>query len=113
MGNIDLTAYLCKVASNTKPSPYRVGFDKRAAFAMADSMDIMPDLVRGNSKLKKVVDNILNKRTGSSAYSDAVQAIKNILNSVKTNGINHPMTKQLASAAVESPYQILSKTPHM
>ncbi len=74
------------------------GFKKRANFCMADSMDIMPSIVRGNPNLKKIVDKILNKRRGTSQYSETVKAIKMLIQSAKTHGTSHPNTKFLISS---------------
>ena len=60
----------------------RNGFMKRAS--IFDSLDIMPNQVRGNPKLQKVVNNILSKRLGTKSYVEAVEAVRSIINASKT-----------------------------
>lgn len=46
----------------------------------------MPDIVKGNRKLERVVDHILECHRGSKTYPDVVDAIKNIVSSAKKFG---------------------------
>jgi len=76
----------------------RSGFYKRAQSTMVNSMDVMPSLVKGNHKLQKVVNRILNSRLGTKKYSATLTGIKGLLEKVKKYGKNSQETQNFAKS---------------
>jgi hypothetical protein len=50
------------------------------------AMDVMPDIVKGNRKLERVVDHILECHRGTKNYPNVVEAIRGIVSTATTFG---------------------------
>lgn len=71
------------------------GFHKRAANPLYGSMDIMPELVRGNGKLQKTVDSILSCHAGTPKYVEVVDAIRKLVSTAQKHGVHSPQVKNV------------------
>lgn len=86
----------------------KVAMLKEATLPWHTAKDLMPDLVKGNKKLAEVIDKILATRVGTPEYSKASNAIRDIVQTAKSNGASSSRVKNVTKNYVKPSLKTLN-----